>query len=85
LARRYCTYIGEKVDYDAVKAVTVTNPMNRKWKHMLQQKWNLLNTLMTGKSIRLRLGGSGIKLFTKSGDVKVLPLKAWEIMSSNPS
>lgn len=37
-----------------------------------------------GRSIYPKLGGTGIKLFAKGGDVKVLSVKAWEIMPSNP-
>ena len=31
-----------------------------------------------------KLGGLGVKLFAKGGDVKVLSVKAWELMPSNP-
>lgn len=30
------------------------------------------------------LGGTGVKLFAKGGDIEVLSVKAWEIMPSNP-
>jgi beta-fructofuranosidase len=35
------------------------------------------------RSVYPRLGGTGVKLFAKGGDVKVLSAKAWEIMPSN--
>ncbi len=37
-----------------------------------------------GRSIYPKLGGTGIRLFAKGGDVKVLSVKAWELMPSNP-
>ena len=37
-----------------------------------------------GRSIYPKLGGTGVKLFAKGGDVKVLSIKAWEIMPTNP-
>ena len=37
-----------------------------------------------GRSVYPRLGGTGVKLFAKGGDVKVLSVKAWEVMPSNP-
>jgi beta-fructofuranosidase len=36
------------------------------------------------RSIYPTLGGTGIKLFAKGGDVKVLSVKGWEVMPSNP-
>jgi len=35
------------------------------------------------RSIYPTLGGTGVKLFAKEGDVKVLSAKAWELMPSN--
>jgi len=37
-----------------------------------------------GRSVYPKLGGTGIKLFSKGGDVKVISVKAWELMPSNP-
>jgi beta-fructofuranosidase len=37
-----------------------------------------------GRSIYPRLGGTGVKLFAKGADVKILSVKAWEMMPSNP-
>ena len=36
------------------------------------------------RSIYPKLGGTGVKLFAKGGDIKVLSVKAWEVMPSNP-
>ena len=36
------------------------------------------------RSIYPKLGGTGVKLFAKGGDMKVLSVKAWEVMPSNP-
>jgi len=36
------------------------------------------------RSVYPRLRGTGVKLFAKGGDVKVLSAKAWEVMPSNP-
>jgi beta-fructofuranosidase len=30
------------------------------------------------------LGGTGVKIFAKGGDIEVLSAKAWELMPSNP-
>ncbi len=37
-----------------------------------------------GRSIYPTLSGSGIKLFAKGGDVKVVSIKAWDMMPTNP-
>ena len=37
-----------------------------------------------GRSIYPKLGGTGVKLFAKGSDVKILSIKAWELMPSNP-
>jgi hypothetical protein len=37
-----------------------------------------------GRSIYPKLGGTRVKLFAKGGDVKVLSVKAWEVMPSSP-
>jgi beta-fructofuranosidase len=36
------------------------------------------------RSVYPKLGGTGVKLFAKGGDVKVISVKAWELMPSNP-
>lgn len=36
------------------------------------------------RSVYPTLGGTGVKLFAKGGDVKILAIKRWEIMPSNP-
>jgi beta-fructofuranosidase len=42
------------------------------------------NRQAIGRSIYPRLGGTGVKLFAKGGDVKVVSIKAWELMPTNP-
>ncbi len=37
-----------------------------------------------GRSVYPRLGGRGIRLFSKDGDANVVSVKAWELMPSNP-
>jgi beta-fructofuranosidase len=37
-----------------------------------------------GRSIYPKLGGRGLKLFANGGDAKVVSIKAWEIMPTNP-
>jgi len=37
-----------------------------------------------GRRVYPRLGGTGVKLFARGGDAKVISIKSWEIMPSNP-
>lgn len=37
-----------------------------------------------GRCVYPRLGGTGVKLFAKGGDIRVLSVKAWELTASNP-
>ncbi|WP_138476673.1 glycoside hydrolase family 32 protein [Dyadobacter bucti] len=37
-----------------------------------------------GRSVYPTLGGTGIKLFSKGGDAKIISVKSWEVMPSNP-